>query len=168
MSITHSPNPPHRTNTPPGQLATAITNYTTQLIVRTWDDPTIPADTTIDQILSILHHPYLPNPTGPTFIQNIMFSIVRDWWAARSPSEKDVLRHQLSKEGVQMNKNNPETFTATVDGPAVFEGSRPEIRDPRTVWTELQRGVDRGVEGIAKKPSTKIKSAAKKLGDAVS
>lgn len=41
------------------------------------------------------------------------------------------------------------------------------MKDPRTVWTGLQKSVNEGVEGIARKPTMKIKSVAKSFGEAV-
>ncbi|KAI0878546.1 heterokaryon incompatibility Het-C [Hypoxylon argillaceum] len=116
-----------------GLVATATTNWTTQQVVRCWDDPTIDTDKTIDSILTILHHPAFPKKK--TIIQQYMFDEVKKWWERTSPDEKDRLRRQLTRESVQERGHENHELTlkdliTTERGAAEFPGSRPDVIAP--------------------------------------
>ncbi|KAI1118089.1 heterokaryon incompatibility Het-C [Nemania sp. NC0429] len=116
-----------------GLVATATTNWTTQQVVRCWDDPTIDADKTIDDILTILHHPAFPK--RKTIIQQHMFDEVKKWWERTSSEEKDRLRRQLTRESVQERGHENHELTlkdliTTQRGAAEFPGSRPDVVAP--------------------------------------
>ncbi|KAI0518307.1 heterokaryon incompatibility Het-C [Xylaria bambusicola] len=116
-----------------GLVATVTTNWTTQQVVKCWDDPTIDADKTIDQILTILHHPAFP--TRKTKIQQYMFEEVEKWWRGTSASEKDRLRRQLTRESVEQRGHedhnlDPTSLITVHRGAAEFPGSRPGVIAP--------------------------------------
>ncbi|KAI1181559.1 heterokaryon incompatibility Het-C [Nemania serpens] len=116
-----------------GLVATTTTNWTTQQVVRCWDDPTIDADKTIDDILTILHHPSFPK--RKTVIQKHMFNEVKKWWERTSTDEKDRLRRQLTRESVQERGHENHELTlkdliTTQRGAAEFPGSRPDVVAP--------------------------------------
>ncbi|KAK5637293.1 hypothetical protein RRF57_013005 [Xylaria bambusicola] len=116
-----------------GLLATVTTNWTTQRVVKCWDDPAIDADKTIDQILSILHHPAFPK--RKTEIQQYMFEEVEKWWRGTSASEKDRLRRQLTRESVEQRGHedhnlDPTSLIMVHRGAAEFPGSRPGVIAP--------------------------------------
>ncbi|KAI0116270.1 heterokaryon incompatibility Het-C [Nemania sp. FL0031] len=116
-----------------GLVATATTNWTTQQVVRCWDDPTIDADKTIDSVLTILHHPAFPKKK--TIIQQHMFDEVKKWWERTSTDEKDRLRRQLTRESVQERGHENHELTlkdliTTQRGAAEFPGSRPDVVAP--------------------------------------
>ncbi|KAJ8119326.1 hypothetical protein ONZ43_g3703 [Nemania bipapillata] len=116
-----------------GLVATATTNWTTQQVVRCWDDPTIDAHKTIDSILTILHHPAFPKKK--TTIQQYMFDEVKKWWERTSADEKDRLRRQLTRESVQERGHENHELTlkdliTTQKGAAEFPGSRPDVVAP--------------------------------------
>ncbi|KAI1425615.1 heterokaryon incompatibility Het-C [Xylaria sp. FL1777] len=120
-------------NQPAGLVATVTTNWVTQQVVKCWDDPTLDADDTIDQILTILHHPAFPK--RKTMIQKYMFSEVDKWWQRTSASEKDRLRRKLTRESVEERGHedhhlDPTDLIAAYRGAAEFPGSRPEVVAP--------------------------------------
>ena len=116
-----------------GLVATVTTNWTTQQVVRCWDDPTLDADKTIDQILTILHHPAFPK--RKTKIQQYMFEEVEKWWKGTSASEKERLRRQLTRESVEQRGHEdhnlgPASLITVHRGAAEFPGSRPGVVAP--------------------------------------
>ncbi|RWA11668.1 hypothetical protein EKO27_g3429 [Xylaria grammica] len=116
-----------------GLVATVTTNWTTQEIVKCWDDPTLDADKTIDEILTILHHPAFPKKK--TTIQQYMFDEVSKWWQRASADEKDRLRRQLTRDSVQERGHEDHKLAlkdvgTTHRGAAEFPGSRPEVVAP--------------------------------------
>lgn len=120
-------------NQPAGLIATVTTNWTTQQIVRCWDDPNRDVDHCIDEIISILHHPAFPQKK--TFIQKQMYNTVKNWWDANSLEEKERLRAKLTKESVQQRNHEDHSLTlkdfdGKHNGPADFPGAWPEVRQP--------------------------------------
>ncbi|GAP85717.1 hypothetical protein SAMD00023353_1300030 [Rosellinia necatrix] len=120
-----------------GLVATVTTNWTTQHVVRCWDDPTIDAAGTIDEVLTILHHPAFPNgkKKKKSVIQQYMFDEVRKWWERGSAAEKDRLRGQLTRDSVRARGHENHELTlkdliTTQRGAAEFPGSRPDVVAP--------------------------------------
>ncbi|KAI1274425.1 heterokaryon incompatibility Het-C [Xylaria sp. FL0933] len=116
-----------------GLVATVTTNWVTQQVVRCWDDPTLDANKTIDQVLTILHHPAFPK--RKTAIQKYMFDEVKKWWQRMPTSEKDRLRQKLTRESVQERGHEdhdlvPKDLIKAYRGAAEFPGSRPEVVAP--------------------------------------
>ncbi|KAI1753037.1 heterokaryon incompatibility Het-C [Xylaria castorea] len=116
-----------------GLVATVTTNWSTQQVVRCWDDPTLDANKTIDEILTILHHPAFPKKK--TIVQQYMFEEVKKWWERTPADDKDRLRRQLTRESVQArgHENHELTLkdlTTTQKGAAEFPGSRPDVVAP--------------------------------------
>jgi len=134
-----------------GLVATVTTNWATQQVVRCWDDPTLDENKTIDEILSMLHHPAFPK--RKTAIQRYMFDEVKKWWRSTSSEEKCRLRQQLTKESVQQRGHEDHELTfkdlvKTHRGAAEFPGSRPKvIAPPRKIsfpiaWALNEAGKD--------------------------
>lgn len=121
-----------------GLVATVITNLTTQAIVRAWDDPNLPSDTVIENIVQALHHPF--NGTPASAIQLQMFAVVKRWWDSKSDEDKTKIRTLLSKQTIEKNENHidPEEFnrSSSTKGPAQFEGSSPATLDPEKTLAE--------------------------------
>ncbi|KAH8166424.1 hypothetical protein CIB48_g1805 [Xylaria polymorpha] len=135
-----------------GLVATVTTNWATQQVVRCWDDPTLDANRTIDEILTILHHPAFPKKK--TVIQQYMFEEVKKWWERTSADEKDRLRSQLTRESVQErgHENHELTLkdlTTTQKGAAEFPGSRPNVvAPPKRVSFPLAWAVNEAAKDI--------------------
>ncbi|KAI0445722.1 heterokaryon incompatibility Het-C [Xylaria telfairii] len=135
-----------------GLVATVTTNWATQQVVRCWDDPTLDADKTIDEIITILHHPAFPKKK--TIIQEYMFEEVKKWWERTSADEKDRLRSQLTRESVQErgHENHELTLkdlTTTQKGAAEFPGSRPNVvAPPKRVSFPLAWAVNEAAKDI--------------------
>ncbi|KAI0202578.1 heterokaryon incompatibility Het-C [Astrocystis sublimbata] len=116
-----------------GLVATVTTNWATQQVVRCWDYPDVDADKTIDEILTVLHHPAFPKKK--TIIQKYMFGEVKKWWERATTEDKERLRRQLTRDSVKErgHENHELTLkdlTTTQRGAAEFPGSRPEVKAP--------------------------------------
>ena len=125
-------------NQPAGLVATVITNWTTRMVVRCWDERNLKADEMIDYILTILHHPaFARNKNEP---QTYMFQAVETWWNAHDESQRATMRVKLSKQSAQKYfEHHDHTIQASdFRGPNkrryqhgfVFEGSQPELAPP--------------------------------------
>lgn len=123
-------------NQPAGLVSTVTTNWTTQQVVKCWDDPFKDEEETIRQVLAVMHHPAFPG-RKKTQIQQYMFSAVKEWWEHNTLEEKDKIRGMLTKESVKNRQHENHTLTlkdleGKMKGVAVFPGSRPKIKKPPT------------------------------------
>lgn len=137
-----------------------ITNWTTQLIVHAWDDASIDINSQVDIVLEAVHHPYFRREDS--FVQGKMIEVVQQWWSSRAAQDQEIIKNQLSKEGVRDNKNNPplnnSSFCGAEKGPAKFEGSAPHIvQRPRKAL--LQKVADAAVSTAATVLSSIVTSA---------
>ncbi|KAK8079032.1 hypothetical protein PG994_002839 [Apiospora phragmitis] len=138
-------------NQPAGLVATVTTNWATQRIVKCWDDESIDADATIEEILKILHHPAFVKKKSA--VQHYMFLAVKKWWRGLPTKEKNILRNKLTKQSVQKRGHEAHELTlkdleGRRKGAAVFPGSRPRVRAPPKkdsfpiAWAIQEAGAD--------------------------
>jgi hypothetical protein len=121
-------------NPPAGLVATVTTNWTTQQVVRAWDDPSLDIDDTIREVLSILHHPAFAKKK--TKIQRYMFRTVQQWWQDTPEDERDSMRQSLSRESVKVRGHEDHKLTmkdvqGKKKGPAHFPGSKMDLQPAR-------------------------------------
>ncbi|KAB8336999.1 hypothetical protein FH972_021304 [Carpinus fangiana] len=95
-----------------------------------WDNPSKDAERTIQDILSILHHPYFTD--GEQFIQTAMSECVKSWWESHDEKEQAQLQQKLSKEGVEKDLNNDHHLTE-----AYFTGKRRGFADFEDSWPQV-------------------------------
>lgn len=119
-------------NQPAGLVSTVTTNWTTQQVVKCWDDPFRDEEEAIRQILTILHHPAFPG-RKKTLIQKYMFNAVEEWWNHNTAEEKNKIRGMLTRESVRgrLHENHSLTLKdleGKKKGVAVFPGSRPKLK----------------------------------------
>lgn len=122
-------------NQPAGLVATITTNWTTQQVVRCWDDRALDAQRVIDEILTVLHHPAFPSETEKTPVQAYMAHVVQRWWESHSAADKDALRGKLTKAAVQQRQHEDhmltlKDFEGKQRGPADFPSAWPKVRQP--------------------------------------
>ncbi|KAJ3455964.1 hypothetical protein MRS44_017446 [Fusarium solani] len=133
-------------NQPAGLVSTVTTNWTTQQVVKCWDDPFRDEEETIRQILTILHHPAFPG-RKKTPIQKYMFNAVQEWWHHNTAEEKNKLRGMLTKESVRGRQHENHSLTlkdleGKKKGVAVFPGSRPKLRQKPAKPSPLTWAID--------------------------
>ncbi|KAJ1322920.1 Heterokaryon incompatibility protein Het-C [Microdochium nivale] len=138
-------------NQPAGLVSTITTNWTTQQVVRCWDDPKLSADKTIDEIVKILHHPAFYRKKAP--VQQYMFDTVRGWWEHHSDESRDRIRGMLTRESIQAREHEDQHLTlkdleGTPRGAATFPGSRPDVTAPPKKPSILVRGVNEVIADV--------------------
>jgi hypothetical protein len=125
-------------NQPAGLVATVITNWTTRMVVRCWDEKDQDADDMINHILTILHHPAFAREKNDP--QKYMFSAVETWWNTHSDQQRSDLRKKLSKDSAKDYYDHHDHTIQASDfrGPNKlcykhgfeFPGSRPNVNPP--------------------------------------
>ncbi|KAJ5757058.1 uncharacterized protein N7511_007240 [Penicillium nucicola] len=96
-------------NEPAGRIASAIVKWSVPQLMQCWDDEDADVDRTLDRIISgVFHHPALREygNDGAEDMRQTMFSTVEKWWSEKGDEERDVLREQLSRDGVYEGKNH--------------------------------------------------------------
>lgn len=98
-------------NEPAGRIASQIIKWTVPQLMECWDDEDIDIRRTIDRIVTgVFHHPALREhgADGAADIRHIMFSTVSEWWDEKGETGQEMLREQLSRDGVLEGKNHKE------------------------------------------------------------
>lgn len=98
-------------NEPAGKVARQTVAWVVPQVIAAWDDDSIDVDRTLNRIINgILHHPALRDlgQDGASDGRRLMFGVVEQWWGEKSQREKDGLRDQLSRRGVETGKNHKE------------------------------------------------------------
>lgn len=98
-------------NEPAGKVARQTVMWVVPQIVAAWDDDSVDINRTVTRITTgILHHPALRDhgQDGASDGRRLMFGVVEQWWREKSDREKDGLREQLSRRGVETGRNHKE------------------------------------------------------------
>ena len=85
-----------------GRVAATILQYTVPRILFAWENPNIPVDEVVNDVLRAFHHPALRNEGIE--IQRNMFNTVRQW--CDEHPRRQQLDHMLSSESVKQGKNH--------------------------------------------------------------
>lgn len=106
-------------NEPAGRIASQVVRWTVPQLMACWDDYNIDANRTLNRIIhGVFHHPALRQygDDGAADIRQIMFRTVEEWWGQRDEESRDILRRQLSREGVFNGENHKEGVHDTGHG----------------------------------------------------
>ncbi|KEQ77772.1 Het-C-domain-containing protein, partial [Aureobasidium namibiae CBS 147.97] len=98
-------------NEPAGKIGCAVLKWVVPQIVQCWDNENVDIARTLDRIINgVFHHPALRQVgnDGAADGRHIMFGVVEQWWQEKSEHERDGLRRQLSRNGVQHGENHKE------------------------------------------------------------
>lgn len=98
-------------NEPAGRIASSVVKWAVPQLMECWDDEEADIDRTLTRIITgVFHHPALREygHDGAADMRQIMFSTVEQWWSEKSDDERDMLREQLSRDGVLEGKNHKE------------------------------------------------------------
>ncbi|KAJ5782183.1 hypothetical protein N7457_003957 [Penicillium paradoxum] len=96
-------------NEPAGRIASSVVKWTVPQLMQCWDDEDADIDRTLDRIISgVFHHPARRGSgrDGASDMHDIMFSTVEKWWSEKNDEERDILREQLSRDGVLEGRNH--------------------------------------------------------------
>ncbi|OQE76327.1 hypothetical protein PENNAL_c0068G00602 [Penicillium nalgiovense] len=95
-------------NEPAGRIASAVVKWSVPQLMSCWDED-VDIDRTLDRIISgVFHHPARREygRDGASDMHQIMFSTVETWWSEKDDEERDILREQLSRDGVLEGRNH--------------------------------------------------------------
>ncbi|KAI9731563.1 MAG: hypothetical protein M1834_004683 [Cirrosporium novae-zelandiae] len=98
-------------NEPAGKIASATISWVVPQIMAAWDDESVDIRRTNDRIIhAVFHHPALhgQGQDGAAEGRKKMFQVVEEWWSNKSDREKNGLRNQLSRDGVEQGRNHKE------------------------------------------------------------
>ena len=90
-------------NAPAGQVASAILQYAAPRVIYAWDNPGIPVDEVLNDIVRAFHHPAIRDQHLE--IHRNMFSAVERWVQNR-PDQGRELNRILSSESVKAGENH--------------------------------------------------------------
>lgn len=96
-------------NEPAGKIASQVIRWVVPQLIACWDDEGIDVDRTLTRIINgVFHHPALRDygQDGAADGRRLMFQVVENWWQEKSEREKDGLRDQLSRRGIQNGRNH--------------------------------------------------------------
>ena len=96
-------------NEPAGRIASSILSWAIPQLISAWDDERIDPNRTINRILNgVFHHPAMRmyGDDGARDGRNVMFRTVEQWWSEKSEQDKQALREELSREGVERGDNH--------------------------------------------------------------
>ncbi|KAI1106436.1 heterokaryon incompatibility Het-C [Jackrogersella minutella] len=85
-----------------GRIATSILKYVVPRVLYAWDNPGVPVDEVVKDVLHAFHHPALRNDHNE--LQREMFSTVRKW--ADEHPQRHEINHILGSESVRNGKNH--------------------------------------------------------------
>ncbi|KAL8653006.1 MAG: hypothetical protein Q9226_004022 [Calogaya cf. arnoldii] len=96
-------------NEPAGKVASQVLKWVVPQLMACWDDDYIDVDRTIARIVNgVFHHPALRDfgDDGAVDGRRGMFSVVEQWWGSKDERERQHMRQQLSREGVEQGQNH--------------------------------------------------------------
>ncbi|KAJ5341916.1 hypothetical protein N7541_011040 [Penicillium brevicompactum] len=96
-------------NEPAGRIASEVVKWSVPQLMQCWDHEDADVDRTLDRIIAgVFHHPAHREHgrDGASDMRHIMFSTVEKWWGEKDDDERDILRDQLSRDGVLEGRNH--------------------------------------------------------------
>ncbi|KAL8663043.1 MAG: hypothetical protein Q9202_004183 [Teloschistes flavicans] len=96
-------------NEPAGKVASKVLQWVVPQLIACWDDERIDVDRTITRIVNgVFHHPSLRDygNDGAVDGRRLMFGVVQQWWGSKDENERQILRDQLSRNGVEEGRNH--------------------------------------------------------------
>lgn len=106
-------------NEPAGKVASQVLKWVVPQLIACWDDERIDVDRTLTRIINgVFHHPNLRDfgQDGAVDGRRLMFGVVQQWWGSKDEQECEVLRDQLSRDGVEQGRNHKEGVHDTGHG----------------------------------------------------
>lgn len=85
-----------------GRVAATVLQYTVPRVLYAWENPGVPVDEVVNDVLRAFHHPAIRDERIQ--IQKDMFETVRQW--ANTDPRRNELNHLLSSESVKAGKNH--------------------------------------------------------------
>jgi Heterokaryon incompatibility protein Het-C len=96
-------------NEPAGKVASQVLKWVVPQLIACWDDDRMDVNRTLTRIINgVLHHPAMRDfgQDGASDGRRLMFGVVEKWWGEKNGREKDGLREQISRSGVENGRNH--------------------------------------------------------------
>ena len=96
-------------NEPAGKVASQVLTWVVPQLVACWDDERIDVNRTLSRIVNgVFHHPTLRDygDDGAVDGRRLMFGVVAQWWGSKDQLERQIMRNQLSREGIKQGRNH--------------------------------------------------------------
>lgn len=96
-------------NEPAGKVASQVLKWVVPQLIACWDDERIDVDRTLTRVVNgVFHHPALRDygDDGAVDGRRLMFGIVQEWWGSKDEQERQIMRDQLSRDGVEQGRNH--------------------------------------------------------------
>ncbi|KAI1195267.1 heterokaryon incompatibility Het-C [Nemania serpens] len=102
-----------------GRVASTILQYVVPRVLYAWENPGVPVDEVVDDVIRAFHHPAIRDERVE--IQREMFNTVRKW--ANEHPRRHELDHILGSESVRNGKNHTQSGQAGHShGGGIFDG----------------------------------------------
>ncbi|KAI9806575.1 MAG: hypothetical protein M1833_003762 [Piccolia ochrophora] len=98
-------------NEPAGKIASQVLKWVIPQVMECWDEERADIDRTLTRIINgVFHHPAMRNYGDDRANEGrrSIFSVVEKWWGERSERDRQLLRDQLSRDGVERGRNHKE------------------------------------------------------------
>lgn len=93
----------NKLNPAAGEVASAIVGYVVPRVIYAYENPNVPVEQVLDDVVRVLHHPAIRDPNCE--IHSLMFETVQKW-VERQPDRGRSLNQALSREGVRAGQNH--------------------------------------------------------------
>lgn len=106
-------------NEPAGKIASQVLKWVVPQLIACWDDERIDVNRTLTRVVNgVFHHPALRDygDDGAVDGRHLMFGVVEKWWSEKDEEEREILRDQLSRDGVEQGRNHKEGVHDTGHG----------------------------------------------------
>ncbi|KAL2157823.1 hypothetical protein VTH06DRAFT_5092 [Thermothelomyces fergusii] len=120
-----------------GRVAVTILQYVVPRIMFAWENPGVPVDEVVNDVLRAFHHPAARDERIE--IQRNMFETVRKW--AEETPYRSQLDHLLSAESVRNHKNhilNGQSGSRTAPGGGCGHGDGGHGKPAGSLWSHVQ------------------------------
>ncbi|KAB8342821.1 hypothetical protein FH972_022419 [Carpinus fangiana] len=103
-------------NGPAGEVASAILQYVAPRVIYAWENPGVPVDQVMSDIVHVFHHPAMRDQRQE--VHRNMFAAVEKWVQTR-PNRGSDLNRLLSSQSVKDGKNHTTGSNPHTHGPSI-------------------------------------------------
>ncbi|EGY15853.1 hypothetical protein VD0002_g1319 [Verticillium dahliae] len=136
-----------------GRVASTILQYITPRVLYAWENPGVPVDEVVDDVLRAFHHPVMRDDRCE--IQSNMFKTVREW--ADGHPRRHELSHLLNSQSVKDHKNhilNQQTTSGSRSAVDVHScgGGLGHGKTKNSLWNQIKTRDLNAMEGEDRRP----------------
>ncbi|KAI1825433.1 heterokaryon incompatibility Het-C [Xylaria intraflava] len=137
-----------------GRVAATVLQYVVPRILFAWDNPGVPVDEVVDDVIRAFHHPAIRDERIQ--IQKDMFNTVRKW--ANEHPRRHELDRILSSESVRTGKNHTQSGQGDSHGHShgggIFDGGIEQLGHGRPKGSLWDQCAKRDLDEMGVRPSS--------------